>query len=158
MTIKTINANILDASEDIIVHQVNCLGVMGAGLAKQIKSKFPVVFKDYKTFVNNSNNLLGKNLMVVSDGSDIIKYKKNSGLKIISNLFAQENIARSEKQTDEIAFEKAFGHLIAFAKINNYSIAIPYGIGCGLGGGDWNKIYKTIKDLSKDCNITIYKL
>lgn len=37
--IKTIEGNILDAEEDIICHQVNCKGVMGAGLAKQSKSK-----------------------------------------------------------------------------------------------------------------------
>lgn len=29
--IKTIEGNILDAEEDIICHQVNCKGVMGAG-------------------------------------------------------------------------------------------------------------------------------
>ncbi|WP_223260709.1 hypothetical protein [Bacillus sp. LNXM65] len=39
--IKTVDGNILEASEDIICHQVNCKGVMGAGLAKQIKSKYP---------------------------------------------------------------------------------------------------------------------
>lgn len=46
--IKTVEGNILDAEEDIICHQVNCKGVMGAGLAKQIKSKYPNVYKDYK--------------------------------------------------------------------------------------------------------------
>ena len=29
--IKTVYGNILDATEDIICHQVNCQGVMGAG-------------------------------------------------------------------------------------------------------------------------------
>ena len=31
--------NILDAQTDVIAHQVNCQGVMGAGLAKQIREK-----------------------------------------------------------------------------------------------------------------------
>ena len=47
--IKTVNGNILEATEDIICHQVNCQGVMGSGLAKQIRSKWPSVFADYKT-------------------------------------------------------------------------------------------------------------
>ncbi len=32
----------------IVCHQVNCKGVMGAGLALQIKNKFPMVYKNYK--------------------------------------------------------------------------------------------------------------
>ena len=31
------NGNILDSGADIICHQVNCRGVMGSGVAKQIK-------------------------------------------------------------------------------------------------------------------------
>lgn len=46
--IKKVDGNILETSEDIICHQVNCKGVMGAGLAKQIKSKYLNVYKEYK--------------------------------------------------------------------------------------------------------------
>lgn len=45
--IKLVQGNILDAPENIIVHQVNCKGVMGAGLALQIKSKYPKAFTEY---------------------------------------------------------------------------------------------------------------
>ena len=33
---------------DIICHQTNCKGVMGAGIAFQIKRTYPEVFKKYK--------------------------------------------------------------------------------------------------------------
>jgi len=36
--------DVLKAETKVIAHQVNCKGVMGAGLAKQVKSKFPIVF------------------------------------------------------------------------------------------------------------------
>ena len=43
--------NLLESTEDFIAHQVNCKGVMGAGVAKQIKNK---ILKDnfqmYKIF------------------------------------------------------------------------------------------------------------
>ena len=55
MSIKFVNGNILtfpERDEDtIICHQVNCKGVMGAGLAKQIRDKWPVVFDEYKTAI-----------------------------------------------------------------------------------------------------------
>ncbi|WP_370956757.1 hypothetical protein AB3239_10910 [Bacillus subtilis] len=47
--IKIVKGNILDASEDIIVQQVNCKGVMGAGLAKAILNKYPNVKKEYQS-------------------------------------------------------------------------------------------------------------
>lgn len=42
----------------IICHQVNCLGIMGAGLAKQIREKFPCVYQMYNYF-NQIGNLHG---------------------------------------------------------------------------------------------------
>lgn len=42
------DGDILTSTADVICHQVNCKGVMGAGLAKQIKQKYPAVFKLYK--------------------------------------------------------------------------------------------------------------
>ena len=58
------NSNLLDVKSGIICHQVNCIGAMGAGIALQIKNKWPVVFNDYKKecqlFVHNPKKLLGK--------------------------------------------------------------------------------------------------
>lgn len=42
------NSNLLDVKSGILCHQVNCVGVMGAGIALQIKGKWPEVFKQYK--------------------------------------------------------------------------------------------------------------
>ena len=52
--IKIFDGDILNASEYILAHQVNCMGIMGSGIAKQIKDKYPEVFEQYrKFFVNN---------------------------------------------------------------------------------------------------------
>lgn len=40
----------------------------------------------------------------------------------------------------------------------NKSVAIPYGIGCGLAGGDWNIISELIDSIFSDYKVTIYKL
>lgn len=52
MSMKHVKGDILTTptqNEDtVICHQVNCCGVMGAGLAKQIRDKWPVVFDEYK--------------------------------------------------------------------------------------------------------------
>ncbi|WP_411668007.1 hypothetical protein [Bacillus subtilis] len=38
--IKIIQGDLLEAKENIIAHQVNCKGVMGSGIALQIKKKY----------------------------------------------------------------------------------------------------------------------
>ena len=48
--------NLLDAQTDVIAHQVNCQGVMGSGVAKQIKEKWPDVFKQYDYHVKMLKN------------------------------------------------------------------------------------------------------
>ena len=48
--------------EVIVCHQVNCRGVMGAGLAKQIRNLFPMLFAEYQNQCARSSpeELLGK--------------------------------------------------------------------------------------------------
>ena len=60
--IKYIKGDILDVTEGFIVQQVNCFGVMGAGLAKQIRDKWPSVYNRYQDRVyysTNNEDLLG---------------------------------------------------------------------------------------------------
>lgn len=41
--IKHIKGDIFQSSADVILHQVNCQGVMGSGVAKQVREKYPDV-------------------------------------------------------------------------------------------------------------------
>jgi O-acetyl-ADP-ribose deacetylase (regulator of RNase III) len=45
--ITYIKDDIFKAHVHALVNPVNCVGVMGAGLAKQFKSKYPLMFTDY---------------------------------------------------------------------------------------------------------------
>lgn len=158
ITIK--NGTILHASENIIAHQVNGLGVMGGGVARQIRQAYPGVYRRYKTFVDNHNGpdeLLGRNLMIVTDGKPVFQYDPSGGAKIISNLFGQARIGTTEKQTNDKALRKALEHLYEFAKMDNLSVAMPEGIGCGRGGGDWNKVRSMIEDVFGNYPVTLYR-
>lgn len=160
MTITIKNGTILHANEHIIAHQVNGLGIMGGGVARQIKKAYPGVFRRYKTFVDNHHSpeeLLGRNLMIVTDGKPVYQFDPNADAKIIGNLFGQVRIGTSQKQTNEKALRKALEHLAEFAKMLNLSVAMPYGIGCGLGGGDWDEIRGIVEDVFGDYPVTLYR-
>ncbi|MEX0597809.1 MAG: macro domain-containing protein [Candidatus Paceibacterota bacterium] len=151
--IKIVNGNILRAKEDIIGHQVNCLGKMGAGLAKQIRAKYPKVYQEYKDICRKRKpeDLLSLTQFV------------NVEDKTIVNIFSQLNYGTQSIQTDYVALEKCLYSIlhnvtVSYCKLYNKSIALPYGIGCGLAGGDWDKVYKMIDEVFKDYEITLYKL
>lgn len=150
---EIINGNILDVTEGIIVHQVNCKGVMGAGLAKQIRNKYPEVYRSYVSIIKNSteDELLGYAQPV----------SVNNTLSVL-NLFGQIGYGTSKVQTDYKAFEYALSRFsdtynyIKDKHNNNIPIYFPYGIGCGLAGGDWNIISKLIDKYFPEAIIVKY--
>lgn len=50
MTIQIVNGDLLEASEDILGHQVNCQGVMGSGIAKILRDRYPNLYPEYKKY------------------------------------------------------------------------------------------------------------
>ena len=147
--IKFKDGNILNAEENIICHQTNCIGVMGGGLALQIRNKYPEVYNCYKKLCSEfkPNELLGKIQIVKVEGNN----------KYIVNLFGQNNISKTTRMTDYDALEVALNNLKTNMELQDekLSVAIPYNIGCALGGGDWSIVSKIISDVFKDSEIDV---
>lgn len=134
MAIKIIDGDLFSASARYICHQVNCQGRMGSGIAKVIREKFPEAFQKYKEECKKSA-CLGHVQYVLSNG------------KIIINMFAQDRYGYDgARYTDYDAFMNCLSE-IKSAVPNGATIAMPYKIGCGLGGGDWNIVYGLIDQI-----------
>lgn len=58
--IKEIRGNIFDTSCSVIVNTVNCIGVMGKGIALEVKNRFPEAFYAYKQKCENKEMRIGK--------------------------------------------------------------------------------------------------
>ncbi|MGG0667810.1 Appr-1-p processing protein [Lederbergia citrisecunda] len=143
--IRIVEGNLLDAKEHIIGHQVNCKFVMGAGLARQIRSRYPTVYETYLK-AKGQSNLLGKVQMV-----HVNKHR------VVANIFGQYNYGRDGLYTDYKALEEALTKTKKFAKENNLSVALPFGLGSGLAGGDWKTIYGIIDRAFDGYEVTLYK-
>ena len=80
-----------------------------------------------------------------------------SNSKIFANCFAQLNYNARIKQTQEEYFKECMITLEKHAREENLnSVAIPYKIGCGLAGGDWdNEIYPIIETVFKDSPVIL---
>ena len=147
---KFLKGDILDAPHGIIGHQVNCQMVMGAGLAKQIRTKYPIVFQEYKEVMGkvHSKRRLGKCQMV----------QVNQNL-YVANLFGQFHFApRGQRHTDYVALGMALRALQRWRlRVRpELPIFLPQGLGCGLAGGEWNVVLGSIRDAIPDANIVRY--
>lgn len=134
--IKTIEGNLFMNIKpcSVILHQVNCLGVAGAGFARMVKDAYPGWFGSYFECcrTNRPEELLGTYHV----------YDVGESLKICS-AFCQAGIGKERRQTDYDAWKKALPRidmqLRARLKAGEvWTVLVPYGIGCGLGGGDWS--------------------
>ena len=49
MKIEYTKTNFLYMAEQYLAHGTNCHGVMGSGVAKAVRNKFPEAYTEYKT-------------------------------------------------------------------------------------------------------------
>lgn len=127
--VKEIKGDLLSSNVKIRCHQVNCRGVMGAGLALQVKQKYPEAFEQYKALCDQfGSSLLGHTQFVTChDGT------------IIANMFGQDGYG-SGPQTNMGALDECLSQVAAFACRVNASVGFPKLLGCGLAGGNWNEV------------------
>lgn len=152
--IEIVEGNLLNATEDIIEHQVNCKGVMGSGLAKQIKSKYNGVYLQYKRECDEELKRSGGTQFLLGHTLNVEVGKG----KYVSNLFGQDGYGRDTMYTDYPSLKRALIKLEKFARKNNLTVALPYGIGSGLAGGNWETVYKIIEHVFGDYEVALYRL
>ena len=129
---------------EIILHQVNCRGVMGSGFAKYVRDTFPGLYMSYNRLCHThpSKYLLGRVF--------IYNYQNY----IILNMFSQLDYGHKGKvYTDYDAMENALKYIRN--KFPTEKITAPKYIRCDRGGGDWNIVSKLLEkyNISTSTNI-----
>ena len=126
---KFLEGDILNIAHGIIVHQVNCRMVMGAGLALQIRKKWP---RHYEDFMSRIPHLGG--LVITQVNSDLY----------IVGVYGQEDFGRGKCQTNYDALVKGLRAIQTMSREKNLPVYLPFGIGCGLAGGSWDIVEQII--------------
>jgi len=132
--VDAVKTSVFDVPADsLIIHQTNCIGVMGGGVALAVKTTFPSVFSEYcKLCANNAPaDLLGK-LQVIQVSDSLA----------VGNAFGQLEPGRGV-MTDYQAWQDklipAIYKWLALKRAETgriWSVHMPYRIGCGLAGGN----------------------
>jgi O-acetyl-ADP-ribose deacetylase (regulator of RNase III) len=134
--IDFIEGDIFDSDVEALVNTVNCVGVMGRGIALQFKNAYPANYTLYRTACKKNEVRLGRMLVFSTGQLACPKYIINFPTKRHwRNKSRIQDIANGLQDLVKVLREK---------KIT--SIAIPP-LGSGLGGLDWKKEVRPLLEM-----------
>jgi O-acetyl-ADP-ribose deacetylase (regulator of RNase III) len=137
--IRFTSGNILDAEVEALVNTVNCVGIMGRGIALQFKHAFPENFKAYEAACRRKAVEPGR--MFVFDTGEL------TPPRYIIN-FPTKRHWRGKSRMEDIA--SGLVALVDEARTRGIrTIAIPP-LGSGLGGLDWSEVRPRIEAAMRD--------
>jgi O-acetyl-ADP-ribose deacetylase (regulator of RNase III)/uncharacterized protein YwgA len=139
--VKVLTGNLFDSEAQTLVNTVNCVGVMGKGIALEFKKHFPDMFKDYVAKCNAGTVKLGKPYL----------YKRLLPPWILN--FPTKDHWRSMAKLDDIVhgLEYLLQH---YKEWGIESLAVPP-LGCGQGQLEWRIVGPTLYRYLKPMNIPV---
>jgi len=123
---KALIGDLFESQAQTLVNTVNCVGVMGKGVAAEFKKRFPAMFKDYQLRCERKEVKLGEPYL----------FADPSGQQIIN--FPTKGHWRSSSRLADI--EAGLDYIVAhIGEWDVRSIALPP-LGCGNGGLEWSEV------------------
>jgi O-acetyl-ADP-ribose deacetylase (regulator of RNase III) len=133
--------DILQDDAEAVVNTVNCVGVMGRGIALQFKNQYPENFKAYTTACKD--DLVQPGRMFIHETGEF------TGPKFIINFPTKRHWRGKSRLEDIDSGLTVLAEEIVRLKIR--SIAIPP-LGSGLGGLDWQEVKQRIEKTFEGLN------
>ncbi len=147
--IKFKKGNLLEAKAEALVNTVNCVGIMGKGVALQFKQAFPKNFDEYAKVCQKGELRIGRMFVHKRDEMFYPKYIINFPTK-------RHWKGRSRLEDLELGLKDLTKKVL---ELKIKSIAIPP-LGSGLGGLNWEdvkeRIVKAFKKLP-DVEVLMYE-
>lgn len=169
--------DLLNVTKGIIVQGCNCQGVMGKGVAKSIKDKWPHIHMMYRSWYTTMGLRLGMVQSISSslydgdrDNNQVNYYSDQLPRDVILvNAMTQydyykynpntDNEANRDKlYADYDAVAACFAAIKILARDTKLPVHFPL-IGCGLANGDWSRVSEIIESaLGPDIEKHLWRL
>ena len=139
--LKFTTGDIFESKCEVITVTVNCVGIMGAGIAKQCKKIYPATYNRYRQKCQAGEYRPGEPVLTNIDRPILLVPTKNHWRNPSKYEWIEESLIRIAKNADKFK-----------------SIALAP-LGCGHGGLNWDKVKTMIeRHLGMlDNNIEIYE-
>ena len=126
------SGSLLESKAEVVAHVVNSSGVMKGRVANAIRQTYPEIFPIYQKICEN-NPWVSCHLALTRDR------------RLVANLFGQGG-RESDWKINYRALESALETLVfAMTRRGLTTVAMPFGMGCGLAGGDWETVLGIMK-------------
>lgn len=124
MIIEQYNKNIFSFPLNyVLTNTVNCVGIMGKGIALEFKKRYPLMFKDYVDACKSKELRIGKCWLWQDLVSSLICFPTKDNWKTPSKY---EYI------------QKGLNSYLELTK--NFEYVVVPKLGCGCGGLEWTKV------------------
>jgi O-acetyl-ADP-ribose deacetylase (regulator of RNase III)/uncharacterized protein YwgA len=139
---KAVIGDLFASDAQTLVNTVNCVGVMGKGVALEFKKRWPKMFEDYELRCQRKQVRLGE------------PYLYRDGARSIINFPTKEHWRSSSRIAD---IERGLDYLVTHAgEWGIRSLALPP-LGCGNGGLEWAEVgplmYRNLHALPFDVEV-----
>ena len=124
--------NLLTSKTDVIGHQTNCKGIAG-GLAGDVFKQHPECYEPYLQCCKVNKPLGTAQLLKMNDG------------RVLANIFGQNEAGAATDYKMVLSALKDLKKQMDSLGLKSRSL--PYGMGAGIGGGDWNEIFGLIEEV-----------
>lgn len=128
-----------------VLHCCNCRGVMGSGVALQIKNKFPEAYNSYKKYEAERTLKLGTISMACFQNG------------FIYNLHAQKDYGVGTRQVNYEALYECLELVKHDLKMNNFCgvIGVPCKMASDRAGGNWKIVECMIREVFENFNVIV---
>jgi len=132
---------------DFLMHCCNAQGIMGGGIAAQIKHSVPETYERYRSYCKG----VGAEAAL---GSAVIHCN-------VINLIGQLNIGTQKRQCHYGAIAAGIRSVVSLLTPNYTEpvrIGVPYKMASDLAGGDWAVVEELLESFPSGYQIVCYKL
>jgi O-acetyl-ADP-ribose deacetylase (regulator of RNase III) len=130
--LRVVRGDIFASAAQTLVNTVNCKGVMGAGLAKEFKRRWPGMYRVYRDACRRGDVRIGYPLLCIMQGKWILNFPTKDHWR-----------GRSKLEYIERGLTTVVAH---YQEWEIESIAFPQ-LGTSLGGLAWSDVWPTMKEL-----------
>ena len=129
---------------DAIVHGCNCMGTMGAGIAKGIRARFPAAYEADLATPKGERAKLGT--------CSVATCAVEGGTCDVINAYTQFDFRGPGVLVDYEALARCFAWVRE--RYSGKRIGLPR-IGAGLAGGDWTRIARIVEEELRGEDVTL---
>jgi O-acetyl-ADP-ribose deacetylase (regulator of RNase III) len=123
--------NLFHSPAHVLVNTVNTVGVMGKGIAKEFKTRYPAMFKEYQKQCESKQLIIGKLWVYKTDEKWILNFPTKTTWKRPSELYYIEEGLKT--------------FVREYAQRGITSVAFPP-LGCGNGELSWERQVKPLME------------